>query len=162
MIDLEGARLRDASAFGVVLGSIAVALGGYAVYAAVGAATGLWPTGFLEAGFAALVGVVFAGVFYEDIQPYFDGNCDHCGERVVVNDGADRADRYTMIRATGAPKRVTVGPVSFAGGKQVRERYYCSTACADADGGPDVVDGHSERLLAGETYTDSKEVRHAD
>lgn len=130
---MSGVRLRDLSPVGVLVGLVALATLGYAGYAAVGILTGLWAgnTGQIAGGLFAFA--MLAGMTYVDATPEYDGTCDECGTRFAVNSGAERADSYVTVRATGAPKRITIGPISFVAAPVRTERNYCTAECAEQD-----------------------------
>lgn len=130
MFEIDGVRLRDVSPFGLVFGGGVAGLG---LYIGIGTLAGANEID-LVAGLGLGVFLLAGGAFlaYQDARPEFDGACEHCGERIVANTGAEGVDEFVCVERVGEPKRLTVGGYSIILSRQQRHYDYCSPACADA------------------------------
>jgi len=133
-IEISGIRLRDIGPFGLLIafGALtSLSWGAIATAKSIPASGGVNLIPLAIGGFFFVI--LGAMVYQEGLSPEFDGNCDRCGDRIVVNSGAERPDEYYKTIKTGAPKRASVFGYSMVLGTQREERAYCSPECAKAD-----------------------------
>lgn len=125
-LNIDGVQLSDLSVGGwAALGLAGVTLG-YGVVSAVSGDFGmLAATGFLAA--------LFGFMAYEGARPEYDTVCDSCGDHIHVQSSRDGVSECVHVRTTGAPRRISYGPLSAVLSRRKREFVYCTAACADAD-----------------------------
>jgi len=132
MPKLSHIRLSDLSTGGVVALGVAgagVAFGVWSAFESVMLGGDL----ILELLFSAVVfalGVMFA---YDTAKPEYQGTCDSCGEPIECNSSRDSTDEVIVVKASGAPRRLSLGPLSIVVDRQRLERMYCSGECVESD-----------------------------
>lgn len=133
MIEIDGVRFRDIGAGGVV----GLAIAGFAtLFAASEVVSILAGEGGSLVGALAVgaLGVFIGGILaYEDASPEFDGYCEHCGERILINSGSSDTTEHVIVRTTAEPRRLRVGGRSIVTERRKDEHAYCSPACASSD-----------------------------
>jgi len=130
-LSVDDARLSDLSIggwLGVGLTALGVVIA--ANSAAEWALSGADPAVGIFGGFLALIGAALA---HENATPDEEGNCENCGAHVRVHSGRDTADEVVLVRMSGRPRRVTLGPLSVVAQRQRREYVYCSGECVTED-----------------------------
>ena len=86
--------------------------------------------GLLGGGIVAVIGAALA---HDNATPDEEGNCENCGAHVRVHSGRDTADEAVLVRMSGRPRRISLGPLSVVAQRQRPEHLYCSGECATED-----------------------------
>ncbi|MFC6757884.1 MULTISPECIES: hypothetical protein [Haloarcula] len=131
-LSVDDARLSDLSVGGWLgVGLAVLGIGIVATSAGEWLLSGADPiAGLVGGGFVALIGAALA---HDNATPDEEGTCEHCGAHVRVHSSRDTADEAVLVRMSGRPRRISLGPVSVVAQRQTTEHLYCSGECASED-----------------------------
>lgn len=99
-------------------------------------------------GFGALFGGFMA---YSEATPECEETCQSCGDYVRNHSTRDDATEHVEVFMSGAPRRLSLGPLSVVAERQTETRVYCSGECATVDASNRVMlegtDEHDRRAV---------------
>ncbi|MBX0323875.1 hypothetical protein EGH21_12625 [Halomicroarcula sp. F13] len=143
LVEFDDVRLSDLS-LGGWLGLVIAGVGLWAI----GKALVEWVmlgndplVGLVAGGFFALIGAMLA---YDNGLPECEAHCEACGGHIRSQSSRDGVSEFVEVRASGTPRRASVGPLTVVTERNRREWTYCSGECAAADAESRLLVGHVE------------------